>query len=64
MVKKYFLSQNIQFNEIDISTDKEAAAEAVRKSGQLGVPVIDINGSVIVGFDKDKIDCLLKAGEA
>ncbi len=59
MVKKYFESHNIDFNEIDVSRDREAAAEMVRKSGQMGVPVVDIDGTIIVGFDKDKIDSLL-----
>ena len=45
MVKKYFVSQNVQFSEIDVSRDREAAADLVRKSGQLGVPVIDIDGT-------------------
>lgn len=59
MVKKYFASQNVQFSEVDVSRDREAAADLVRKSGQLGVPVIDIDGTIIVGFDKDTIDSLL-----
>ncbi len=59
MVKKYFVSQNVQFSEVDVSRDREAAADLVKKSGQLGVPVIDIDGTIIVGFDKDKIDSLL-----
>lgn len=59
MVKKYFVSQNIQFIEIDVSRDRKAAADLVSKSGQLGVPVIDIDGTIIVGFDKDKIDSLI-----
>jgi len=59
MVKKYFESRNVKFEEIDVSRDREAAAEMVRKSGQMGVPVVDIDGTIIVGFDKDKIDSLL-----
>ncbi len=59
MVKKYFESQNVNFDEIDVSRDREAAAEMVRKSGQMGVPVVDIDGTIIVGFDKDRIDSLL-----
>jgi glutaredoxin 3 len=59
MVKKYFESQNVDFEEIDVSRNREAAAEMVRKSGQMGVPVVDIDGTIIVGFDKDRIDSLL-----
>jgi len=59
MVKKYFESRNVSFEEIDVSRDREAAAEMVRKSGQMGVPVVEIDGTIIVGFDKDKIDSLI-----
>ncbi|RCX18780.1 glutaredoxin-like YruB-family protein [Anaerobacterium chartisolvens] len=59
MAKKYFDSKNISYDDVDVSTDRNAAAEMVSKSGQRGVPVIDINGSIIVGFDKDKIDSLI-----
>ena len=59
MVKKYFNSKNVHYDEIDISRDKDAATEMVGKSGQRGVPVIDFDGTIIVGFDKNKIDSLL-----
>lgn len=59
MAKKYLESKNIPFTEIDVSTDMEASAEIVRRSGQRSIPVIDIDGALIVGFDKDKIDSML-----
>lgn len=59
MAKKYFDSKNIQYNEFDVSSDREAASEMVSKSGQRGVPVIDINGNIIVGFDKERIESLV-----
>lgn len=59
MVKKYLDEKNVQYEDFDVSKDREAAAEMVSKSGQRGVPVIDINGSIVVGFDKDRIDSLL-----
>jgi len=59
MAKKYLQSKNIPFTEIDVSTDQEASAEIVRRSGQRSVPVIDIDGTLIVGFDKDRIDSML-----
>lgn len=59
MAKKYLESKNIQYSEIDISADRDAAEEMVEKSGQRGVPVIDFDGTVIVGFDKNRIDSLL-----
>jgi len=53
---KQFLQDNdIDFEDIDISADQEKAKDLVEKSGQMGVPVLDIDGEIIVGFDKDKI---------
>ena len=49
---KEFLNQNkVQFEDIDVSLNKEAAEEMINKSGQMGVPVIDIDGQIIVGAD-------------
>lgn len=56
MVKKYFREKNIHFKDVDVSRDAAAARDMVRKSGQMGVPQIDIGGKVVVGFDKPKID--------
>lgn len=56
MVKKYFREKNIRFKDVDVSRDAAAARDMVRKSGQMGVPQIDIGGKVVVGFDKPKID--------
>ena len=59
MAKKYLETKNVRYEEVDVSKDRAAAFEMIRKSGQRGVPVIDFEGSVIVGFDKDRIDSLL-----
>ncbi len=59
--KSYFDSKNISYEEVDVSTNREAAKEMIDKSGQRGVPVIDINGSIIVGFDQAEIDKKLGA---
>lgn len=59
MAKKYLESKNVRYDEIDISRDRDAVAEMVGKSGQRGVPVIDFDGTIIIGFDKNKIDSLL-----
>lgn len=59
MTKKYLESKNVRYDEIDVSGDRDAAAEMVEKSGQRGVPVIDFDGTIIIGFDKNKIDSLL-----
>ena len=55
-ILKHFLEENkIKFKEIDVSKDREAALEMIEKSGQRGVPVIEIDGEMIIGFDKEKI---------
>ncbi len=46
---------NIQFENIDVGVDPKAGQEMIEKSGQMGVPVLDIDGQIIVGFDKDAI---------
>ncbi|MDP8259018.1 MAG: glutaredoxin domain-containing protein [Candidatus Aadella gelida] len=57
--KQFLTDNNVEFESIDISTDPERAKEIVEKSGQMGVPVLDIEGEIIVGFDKDKITSAL-----
>lgn len=59
MAKRYLDSKNVRYESIDVSTDKNAAVEMVNKSGQRGVPVIDFDGTIIVGFDKSRIDSML-----
>lgn len=59
MAKRYLDSKNIGYEEVDVSIDKIAATELVNKSGQRGVPVLDIDGNIVVGFDKDRIDSFL-----
>ncbi len=54
--KDYFKEKGIAFTDIDVSTDEAKATEMVEKSDQMGVPVIDIDGTIIVGFDKTAID--------
>ncbi len=54
-LKKFLKEKNVEYNEIDVSVDNVAAKEMVRKSGQMGVPVIEIDDEVIVGFNRDKI---------
>ncbi len=53
--KQFLRDNNIVFEDIDVSVNQTAAEEIVRKSGQMGVPVWDIDGEVIVGFDKERI---------
>lgn len=56
MAKKYFKQKGVRFRDVDVSRDRSAAKDMQRRSGQTGVPVIDIGGKVIVGFDRPKID--------
>lgn len=63
MAKDYLAQNNVEYKDINVEQDDEAAAEMIRVSGQMGVPVLDINGTVIVGFDRTAIDDAL-AGEA
>ena len=59
MAKRYLDSKNITYESIDVTVDRNAAVEMVNKSGQRGVPVIDFDGTIIVGFDKSRIDSML-----
>jgi len=59
-IKTYFKEKNINFTEINVAADPSRAEEMVRKSGQQGVPQTDINGQVVVGFDKQRINELLE----
>ena len=54
--KEFFKSKNIEFTDIDVGANQKAAQEMINKSGQMGVPVIDIDGKIIVGFDKEAIE--------
>jgi glutaredoxin-like YruB-family protein len=57
--KRYFREKGIKFKDVDVSRDAAAARDMIRRSGQQGVPVIDIGGKIIVGFDRQKINQLL-----
>jgi len=57
--KDFLKEHNIKFEDIDVGKDHEKAKEMIEKSGQMGVPVIDIDGEVIIGFDENRIKKLL-----
>lgn len=57
--KDYLASNGISYNEVNVSQDKAAAAAIVERTGQRGVPIIDIDGEIVLGFDKEEIDRLL-----
>jgi len=56
MAKEYLEKNKIKFQDINVEEDEAAAREMIQKSHQMGVPVLDINGTIIVGFDKAGID--------
>jgi len=60
VAKDYLSSKAVAYEDLDVSKNREAAMEMINKSGQRGVPVIDIDGNIIVGFDQARIDSLLK----
>jgi len=62
-LKSFLTDHNVEFEDINVAEDKEAAKEMIEKSGQMGVPVLDIDGEIVVGFDKKKIVELLKIKE-
>ena len=53
--KQFLKDNNIVFQDVDVSANKQAIDEMMQKTGQMGVPVIDIEGQIIVGFDKERI---------
>jgi len=55
-VKEFLREKHIKFEDIDVAANREKAQEMVEKSGQMGVPVIDIDGKVIIGFDKTELE--------
>lgn len=59
--KDYFDKIGVKYTDKDIESDPSFAEESVSKSGQRGIPVIDIDGEIIVGFDRPKIDAALQA---
>jgi glutaredoxin len=53
--------KGVSFQDKDVSTDLQAREEMVKKSGQLGVPVIEVGDKIIIGFNRPKLDELLAA---
>ena len=59
--KDYLTKLGVAFTEKNVEEKQEFAEEAVKKSGQMGIPVLDIDGEIIIGFDRPKIDAALKS---
>lgn len=58
--KQYLDHLGVAYTEKDVDEKREYAEESVQKSGQTGIPVLDINGTIVIGFDRPKIDAALK----
>ena len=55
MAKEYFKTNSLEYTELNVVTDDAAREEMIKKSGQMGVPVIDIGGQIFIGFNKSEI---------
>ncbi len=62
MAKEFFKANNVAYSERDVSADAAARDEMIKKSGQMGVPVIDVDGQLVIGFDQEKLSGLLGVG--
>ena len=60
VAKEFYRTQHVSFTEYNVASDQRKADEMVRKSGQTGVPVIDVHGKIIVGFNKPEIEKALR----
>ncbi|HIH14768.1 MAG: glutaredoxin-like protein, YruB-family [archaeon GW2011_AR17] len=58
-LKNYLKEQGFKYTDIDVSRDHKKAEEMIEKSGQMGVPVADIDGQIVIGFNKEKVKKLL-----
>jgi len=58
-VKQFLDERNIEYEEYNVAEDPSRAEEMIHKSGQMGVPVIEVDGEIVVGFDRPKLEELL-----
>lgn len=58
-LKEFLKEKNIEFEDVNVAEDAQAREEMINKSGQMGVPVVDIDGQIIIGFDKQRISKIL-----
>jgi glutaredoxin len=62
MAKDFFAKNGVQYEDLNVGSDLKAREEMMAKSHQLGVPVIDIDGKIVVGFDQKGLEALLDLG--
>jgi len=60
MAKNWLKEKKVEFEDVNVGINQDKAREMIDKSGQMGVPVIDIDGAVIIGFDRPKMESELK----
>ena len=63
MAKSFLDEQGVAYDDLDVAADAAARDEMVKKSGQMGVPVIDVDGEVIIGFDRERLGGLIGKGD-
>jgi glutaredoxin 3 len=59
MAREFLEKHGVSYEDVNVAEDRQGAKEMIEKSGQLGIPVIDIDGSIIVGFDRGRIESAL-----
>ncbi|OGZ28882.1 MAG: NrdH-redoxin [Candidatus Niyogibacteria bacterium RIFCSPLOWO2_01_FULL_45_48] len=59
MAKEFFKENGVEYSEKNVASDTQAREEMIKKSNQMGVPVIDIDGELTIGFDKERLSALL-----
>jgi glutaredoxin-like YruB-family protein len=63
MAKTYLDEKGIKYEDFDVTENAAAKDEMIEKSGQMGVPVITVDGELVIGYDRERLDNLLEAGE-
>ena len=63
LAKEFFKEHNLAYEEKNVATDAEAREQMIERSGQMGVPVIDIEGKIVIGFDQERLRELLEIGQ-
>jgi glutaredoxin 3 len=58
--KEFLKKNNIAYTEVNVSGNQEAAKEMIKKSGQMGVPVVDVEGTIVIGYDEEELKKALK----
>ena len=56
MTKEFFQKNNVEYEEVNVATDDNAREEMIQKSHQMGVPVVDVDGEIFVGFDRNGLE--------